>query len=196
MSYIDKFKAISDIYYEDLMLDDYSLIGCGSYRRQSLRDASNVLGREKAVDHYITAFSRKFNLSKKKVCIYFNDEVGTSKRCEGLWAGSGTTKNYELDHGHNHILVSKYQHKEVDPDDAVKFSDYWWRNHYGICTFEKFDPERKRNGVSYVSKHSQNGLLVLNNAKLTKAMERHLDYLKKQKNNIKTPRPLDWKDYS
>ena len=183
MSYESKFKAWSRNNYEDLMLDDYSLIGCGSYRKKKLRDVSNAQGREMAIDHYATDFSKEFRLSKKKLCMFFNDEVGTSK-------------NYELSHGHNHILISNYQHKSIDPDDAVKFSDKWWRDHYGICTFEKFDPRRKRNGVSYVSKYKQKGILVMNNAKVTKAMERHLNYLRKQKNKFPgTPPPIDWNDY-
>ena len=174
MWYEDRFKSVSNNCYNHLMLDDYLLIGCGSYRKNKMRDVSNVQGRKRAVDHYATEFSKKFRVSKKKLCMYFNDEVGTSK-------------NYELSHGHNHIAISRYHCDKVDPVEAVKFSDRFWRDNYGICTFERFDNRRKRCGISYLSKHKQNGLLVMNNVEVTKAMYNHLDYLFKNKSKNVLP---------
>lgn len=152
--------------YNDLILDDYLLFGTGSYRNRSdYREATKTDNRIRAVEHYSLELCKRFKVSRKKLCMAYNDEIGCSKV-------------RELAAGHSHIAVSNYLPKSIDPKEAAHWSNEFWRENYGISRFEPFDPKKKLRAISYLTKVYQGNELVLNDFRTTKAMKKHLEYLK------------------
>ena len=146
--------------YNDLILDEYLLFGTGSYRNRSdYREATKTDNRIRAVEHYALKFSKRFKVSRKKLCMVYNDEIGGSK-------------------GHSHIAVSNYLPKSIDPIEAAHWSNRFWDKNYGICRFEPFDPKKKLRAIGYLTKVYKGNELVFNDFRTTKAMKKHLEYLK------------------
>tara|TARA_Y100000004_G_C8846052_1_gene382610 strand:- start:166 stop:708 length:543 start_codon:yes stop_codon:yes gene_type:complete len=120
--------------------------------------------REELFYRVLTLTCKSFSISTSKVCVVLKHEI---------------TNRYNIKkaNGHIHFLISDYKLKDLDKDKFIKKFKTLWKENVGDCVIERFDYERKEQGLNYTAKVKKNGEKVHDGIKISRAMKRRFKWL-------------------
>ena len=159
------FRELETSLVDNLILDDYICWGIATQGNGRKRDTTKASIRLDDVDFVMGKVAHDLPLRRDKLCYFSKDE----NSLDGV--------------GHTHVLVSHHNlPKSISSREFSLNLNKAWKKHFGYASFLPFDnhSEEKINGLNYLSKTKQRGVIVINDYRFSKGMRRRLGWLREQ----------------